>query len=116
MIHLPTRVDALKREWKKANIAEQREFARWTKAREASARGAIVGPITDAAGHLRTEAAKFLSDWITTNRSKPGRILKQLGRSVHDWRLAHAIYHGGVLPKEIIDKLQPWMVKNGFPR
>jgi hypothetical protein len=114
LIHLPTRVDALKREWKKADRAEQRAFARWARAREASARGAPVRSIADSAGHLRADAVKFLSDWITTNRSKPGRILKQIGRSVHDWRLANVIDHGGVLPKEIIDKLEPWMVKEGF--
>jgi hypothetical protein len=72
LIHLPTRLDALKREWKKADRVEQRRFVIWAKAEEVKARGATVRPIADSAGHLRADAVKFLSDWITTNRSKPG--------------------------------------------
>jgi hypothetical protein len=116
LIHLPTRLDALKREWKKAVPAEQREFVRWLKARHPRTHVAPPPPIVDSTGRLRPDVAKFLSDWVKTNRSKPGRIMKQMGFRVFDWRLAHAIDHGGVLPHEVIDKLQPWMMKNGFPR
>ena len=42
LIHLPTRLDALKREWKKATQAEQHEFILWAKARVAKARGVPV--------------------------------------------------------------------------
>jgi hypothetical protein len=116
LIHLPTRVDALKREWKKANTAEHREFVLWAKALEAGAGGAPVPPITDPAGHLLPHAARFLAEWVKRNRSKPGRIMKQIGFRVFDWRLAHAIDHGGVLPQKVIDKLNPWMAEKGFRR
>ncbi len=116
LIHLPTRVDALKREWRRTTLREHGEFARWARVHEAKTRGTVARPIADKDGHLRLDVAKFLSDWVKANRSKPGRILKELGRSVHDWRLAHAIYHGGVLTKEVIDKLGPWLAKNGFGR
>jgi hypothetical protein len=114
LIHLPTRLDALKREWKRSKLPQKRAFLIWVKAEEAGIRAASVPTITDSAGHLRPEAARFLSDWVRANRSKPGRIMKQIGFRVFDWRLAHAIDHGGVLPKEVIDKLGPWLAKNGF--
>ena len=116
LIHLPTRVDALKREWKRSKLAQKRDFLIWVKAEEAGVRATSAPPIADSAGHLRPDAAKFLSDWVTTNRSKPGRIMKQIGFRVFDWTLAHAIDHRGSLRKEVIDKLGPWMMKNGFCR
>lgn len=114
LIHLPSQFDALKREWKKANSVERRLFANWLRAEVAKARGAPARPIADAHGHLLPYAARFLSGWVRSNRSKPDRIMKQIGFRVFDWRLAHAIDHGGTLRQEIIDKLEPWMVRNGF--
>jgi hypothetical protein len=114
LIHLPTRVDALKREWRRTTLREHGEFARWARVHEAKTRGTSARPIADKDGHLRPEAARFLSDWVRANRSKPGRIMKQIGFRVFDWTLAHAIDHGGSLRKQVIDKLGPWMVKNGF--
>jgi hypothetical protein len=116
LIHLPTRLDALKREWKRSKLAQKRDFLIWVKAEEAGVRARSAPPIADSAGHLRPDVAKFLSDWVTTNRSKPGRIMKQIGFPVFDWTLAHAINHRGALRKEVIDKLAPWVVKNGFRR
>jgi hypothetical protein len=115
LIHLPTRLDALKREWKKANRAEQREFILWAKAREAEARGAHpVRPIADAAGRLLPDVRKFLSDWVKANRSKPGRIMKMIGFKRFDPTLSQAIYGGHILRPEVIPNLTSWLTKEGF--
>ena len=71
LIHLPTRLDALKREWKKAPRIHQSQFAKWVNARAAAARP----PIADLDGRLRPEVAKFMSDWIEAYQTTPGRIL-----------------------------------------
>ncbi len=115
LIRLPTPLDALKREWKRAGSAEQIEFVRWLKA---GAPAAIPTPpkIVDRDNRLTTHAAKFLAEWVDKHKSKPGRIMKDIGLKVFDWRLANAIDHGRVLPLEVVDKLQPWMMANGFKR
>jgi len=114
LIRLPTRLDALKREWKKAARGEQREFVRWVKAREALARGAPPRPIADSAGHLRPDVAKFLSDWVKANRSKPGRIMKMIGFKGFDFTLSQAIYGGHSLRPAVIPKLTVWLIAQGF--
>jgi hypothetical protein len=114
LIHLPTRLDALKREWKKATLAEHREFIRWAKARESKAPSAPVRSIANAAGQLRPDVAKFLSDWVKTKRSKPGRIMKVMGFKGFDPTLSMAIYGGHSLRLEVIPKLTAWLTEEGF--
>lgn len=114
LIHLPGRLDALKREWKRASTAERSDFRKWASA--PSPAGAVAGtPIVDSAGHLRRDVKDFLSDWIATNRSKPGRILKEAGGKVHDATLSPAIYRDGSINEETSDRLVPWLIAKGFP-
>ena len=51
LIRLPTRLGALKREWRKAKRAEQRQFVVWVM-EEAKARGAVLPTIADTEGRL----------------------------------------------------------------
>lgn len=114
LIRLPTRLDALKREWKKANTAERDEFDDWRMTGETGSPGASVRPIADKDGYLRPEVTKFLSDWITTNRSKPGRIMEKIGFKRHDATLSPAIYRGVDLRPAVIPKLTDWLIAQGF--
>jgi hypothetical protein len=111
LIRLPTRLDALKRDWKRATPSELAELAKWARPRLPKR---VRKPIADSSGRLRPEVRDFLSNWLETYGSRAGRIMKVMGFRAFDWRLAHAIDDGGVLPQEVIDKLQPWMIKNGF--
>jgi hypothetical protein len=111
LIHLPSRLDALKREWRGASGIQQIEFVKWLKA---GAPKRVAKSIADAEGRLRSDVRTFLSHWIKSNRSKPGRIMKQMGASVHDYRLSMAIYGGHELPLEVISKLKDWLPKHGF--
>ena len=112
LIRLPSRVDALKREWKKANSAQQVEFVKWLKA---GALKRVGRPIADADGRLRSDVRAFLSHWVESHRSKPGRIMKEIGFSGFDYTLSWAISDGHALRPAVIPKLSDWLTKQGYP-
>jgi hypothetical protein len=111
LIHLPTRLDALKREWKKAARSDQVEFVKWLKAGAWKTR---VRLIADRKGRLRGDVRAFLSRWVATHRSRPGRIMKQMGFSGFDYTLAAAIVRRSELRAEVITKLDARLKKEGF--
>ncbi|MGD0420311.1 MAG: hypothetical protein ABSA68_12155 [Xanthobacteraceae bacterium] len=111
LIHLPTRVDALKREWKRASEAQRDEFQEWVKTGTSKGRPK---PIADADGRLRTDVRAFLSHWITSHKSRPGRILEEIGFSVHDYTLSWAISDGHGLRPDVIPKLSAWLIARGL--
>lgn len=112
LIHLPTRADALIREWKKATPAERERFRDWlsksrvglTKARQA----------TDASGILKPTAVSYIEGWLRTNGRTPGQIMKELGFSNYDYRLAQSLNRKIPLPADVRSRLQPWLTKKGF--
>jgi hypothetical protein len=110
LIRLPTRLDALKREWNKASKSQRDEFDEWLKT---GAPKRIAKSIADADGRLRSDVRAFLSHWLKSNKSKPGRIMKQMGLSLYDIRLSMAIFGGHELPPEVISKLDDWLTKRG---
>ena len=73
LIRLPSRVDALKREWKKANNAQHVEFLKWLKA---GALKRVGRPIADADGRLRSDVRAFLSGRLRSIGWTPGRLMK----------------------------------------
>jgi hypothetical protein len=111
LIHLPTRLDALKREWNGASELQQDEFKEWLKA---GALKRVGKSIADADGRLRSDVRAFLSHWVKSNRSKPGRIMKEMGFSGFDYTLSWAISDGHGLRPAVIPKLSDWLTKHGF--
>lgn len=111
LIHLPSRLDALKREWRGASGAQRVEFIKWLKA---GALKRVGRPIADADGRLRSDVRAFLSHWVTSNRSNPGRIMKEIGFSVFDYTLASALSGKTTLRPAVIPKLGDWLIKHGF--
>ena len=106
LIHLPTRLDALKREWNRAVKDERVDFLAWVRASLLGAKRAIAPakrPIIDGAGHLKPAVIKFISDWTVSKRVRPGKIMKEIGFSNYDATLAFVI-----LP------LERWLARNGF--
>ena len=111
LIHLPSRVDALKREWKKANNAQQVEFIIWLKS------GAYkwVGlPIADSEGRLRRDVSDFLLRWVAQRGFNPARVMKEIGFSEYDPTFRSAISSDGALRAEVIPELARWLKKQGF--
>jgi hypothetical protein len=113
LIRLPTRLQALKREWKHATWAERKAFATWAKAGLRTT-PAPSKPVAHPDGRLTASAAAFLVAWQSRTRLRPGRISKAMGRSNHDFRLAQAIGSGTALPQDLLKDLSEWMRKNGY--
>ena len=113
LIHLPTRLQNLKREWNRASSAERREFVTWLKStlRSALPSGKVVATPD---GKLISRARAFLLDWLRRNGARPGRIMKAIGFSNYDSRLAQALDSGKPLPKDVLDPLSRWMERNGY--
>ena len=111
LIHLPTRLDSLKREWRGASGAQRVEFIKWVKAETSKHAGRS---IADPDGRLRSDVRAFLTHWLASNRSKPGWILKEIGFSVFDPTLASALSGKTTLRPEVIPKLGDWLTKHGF--
>jgi hypothetical protein len=116
LIHLPTRLDALKREWKGSTWPERNEFLAWLKSNygKRSKTPLVSIPITDGDGRLTTPVVAFLRTWLKTNRARPGQIMAQMGLSNHDYRLSEGIFSNHQLKRAIVEKLEGWLPKNGF--
>ena len=113
LIHLPTRVDALKREWERATTAQKNEFVAWTKGRKAVS-AAISLPIIDATGHLKPAVIRFIKDWTRDKRITPGKIMQEIGFSNFDYTLSHALRLGAPIRSTAIPPLEGWLTRKGF--
>ena len=109
-----TGLDALKRVWKRSPAPDQDAFLIWAKPSAAKIGPIMVGPIGDPRHCLSKEVQDFLACWIFYNDSKAGRIMLDLGFSVNNTNLSAAIKLGSPLQQGVIDKLGPWLTKNGF--
>jgi len=114
LIHLPTRLHALKREWIRASPVERAEFGRWIRTGAPAKRRLAVPTIADREGRLRPNVRSFLSLWVKTNKTTPGRIMEAIGSTNYDWRLSCAIYKGERLPNDVLAKLGSWLTKEGY--
>jgi hypothetical protein len=113
LVKNPTRVDALKREWKGATLSERREFVVWIKASIARSSSKTRVPIVTATGRLAPSVASFLSGWLESRKVRAGQIMKQMGFSNFDYRLSEAI-GGAPISNEIVPALTRWLARNGF--
>jgi hypothetical protein len=117
LIHLPTRFDALKREWKRAGRRERSDFLVWVRKSilaAAPAHHPAKPSIIDSAGHLKPAVVKFIEDWAAAKRITPGKIMKEIGFSNYDATLAFALKRGNPIRSEVLMPLQGWLVRNGF--
>ena len=108
LIRQPTRFDALKREWRGASAADKVAFLKWLKSRTTKSTS---GPISIATpdGRLKTPVVSALLNWLKSTRSRPGRIMKEIGGSNYDYRMSVALLHNEPLPKPILEKLALWV-------
>jgi hypothetical protein len=77
LIRQPTRLEALKREWKRASASEHREFLDWTK-RWTPSRAAPV-ELVDVSGFLTASAIDQLEKTITSRGMKKGDVMEKFG-------------------------------------
>lgn len=111
LIRLPTRLDALMREWTKASASQRKAFIDWLKASRPS-RLPVTPPaaLVDADGFLtrdtieRVEKAK-----ATLGFRKPGQVMEALGGSKLDGSLGQAMRGNSRLRPELVDRLGDWL-------
>jgi hypothetical protein len=111
LIHLPTRLDALKREWQGASEPQRDEFEKWLKT---GALKRVGKTIADADGRLRSDVRAFLSGRLRSIGWTPGRLMKEIGFKGYDYTLSSAILSGNTLRPAVIPKLSDWLTKQGF--
>ena len=111
LVRKPTRVDALRREWKKASVSEQGEFLVW--ARAARSGSGKRTPIVTSTGLMTTAVINYLNTWLKRHKLRPGQVMKQMGFSNYDYRLASAL-NGAPLSPKLVPSLAGWLARNGF--
>lgn len=114
LIRSPTRLDALKREWRRASSAERRAFAAWLRASLPKGETALPprSPI-DGTGRLKKPVVDHIEAWCRSRKKSPGQIMKEMGFSNYDFRLAQAL-KGAPLASEIVDRLAKWLAGSGL--
>lgn len=111
LIHLPTRLDALKREWQGASEPQRDEFEKWLKT---GALKRVGKPIANSDGRLRSDVRVFLSGRLKSIGWTPGRLMKEIGFKRYDYTLSSAILSGTTLRPAVIPKLTAWLKIEGF--
>jgi hypothetical protein len=120
LIHLPTRFDALKREWKRGTDPQRRKFINWLKATRFGLAPlpppAPTPAIADSTGVLLLPVVAFLKNWIDCYNTTPGRIMKVMGFPNYDTRFSQSLSRRVGLPADILSALAVWLKSQGYPK
>lgn len=114
LIHLPDRLTAMKRDWKLSSPHQRSEFLKWVRSSGIGVRSRSAGSIAYANGRLTPRVIAFLNDWIRKEHVTPGKIMKQMGYSNFDYRLAQSLKGKVGLPSDVLAALRQWLAKHGF--
>lgn len=121
LIRLPSRLDALKREWARASAAERETFLDWLKGTGSSA-STISPPLSvplilaGSDGRLlpqvveRIQAAMAQRGLRGPRRSNTGPIMTAMGLKPLDGRLGMALAGRWKPNEEFLDRLRQWLV------
>ncbi|MBR0794007.1 hypothetical protein JQ615_01245 [Bradyrhizobium jicamae] len=114
LIHLPDRLAALKRDWKRSSPKQRAEFLNWVKSSGIGLKSKPHPILADPSGRLTPSAVTFIHASMKKGKLTPGKIMKQMGYNNHDYRLAQALKGQTALPSDVITALRAWMAKQGF--
>jgi hypothetical protein len=116
LIRLPTRVDALKREWKRATPAQRKGFLTWVNTSGIGLKKVtgIKPPIVDAGRYLKPDVIAVIKKWLAANHAKASDIVIDMGQSPLDGSLALALKGVYRLRKEMIVELESWLKIKGL--
>jgi hypothetical protein len=116
LIKMPSRLDALKREWKRAAPSQKDLFLRWIKTTRIGLKSAtkIKPPIVDAERRLRPDVRIALQNWLSTNHSKVADITTEMGFPSLDPSLSLAIRRSYKIRPDMIAKLEHWLKLKGL--
>ena len=114
LIHLPTRLDALKREWAGATAIERAAFEAWASSEEAplpSSTTAARGPLTGRDGHLTLTTISQIEGIIARRALMMGNVKIEMGLSRYDPRLNQALKRSEPPAKEVLNAMEMWLRK-----
>ncbi len=103
LIHLPTRLDALKREWKRASPKERRDFLDLVTGK--TPLGAAPVDLTDKDGFLTVNVIKQIDETMNTGRKWKGDLSEKLGYKRVDPRLGWAMARRSKPKAEFLKRL-----------
>ena len=116
LIRLPTRFDALKREWKGATPVQREAFLKWLRTTRIGLKSVpgIKPPIVDAGRYLKPDVIAVIRKWLAANHAKASDVVRDMGLSPLDGSLALALKGVYRLRKEMIVKLESWLKLKGL--
>ena len=115
LIHLPTRLSAMKKDWKKATTAERRRFLEWLKSGSAPGVGPRrkAAPLLDSDGYL----SRAVADRVLLQRAKLGlgknATYVDMGLKAFDYRINGVLDRRRKPPPEILEAFRKWLGRYG---
>lgn len=118
LIRLPSRLDALKREWARASSSERAAFVAWVKGMLPPRPTVVSLPVvlTGPDGTLLPEVIDRIKAIMARpgpfgpGRAPHGRIMSAMGYARSSTRLANALDRRGKPDGDFLDRLRAWMV------
>lgn len=118
LIKEPTKLDALKRAWRKATSDEQKEFLRWVRStlKPVPARKPPSRPIVDSDGYLVEWAAKRIDEIQRKRKLSDREVTAELALKPLDTSLWSALRPGprgkSKIRPEVVAALDKWLSDN----
>lgn len=116
LIRLPTRLTALKREWKRAKGKERREFLEWLRTEVASGTNGTSPQesLLDSTGHLKLSAADRVWRQMRSLQLKKSEMYVQMGLKAYDWRVIGVLQRERKPTPQILEAISAWLAANAF--
>jgi hypothetical protein len=111
LIHLPSRVDALMREWRAASDKERKEFVKRAKAAGlgGTTKPVFAEPLTGADGKLTSKAVGEIKTARLARGLKVGGVSKAMGYKPLDPRLGFALARHWEPTADFVHALERWL-------
>jgi hypothetical protein len=114
LIRLPSRLDALKREWARASVAERETFLAWLKGVGSSSglSRSLPASLVGSDGHLHPGVVERIGAILAKSspgRSQHGRIISAMGYARSSTKLSNALMRRGKPTEEFLQRLRNWL-------
>jgi hypothetical protein len=117
----PSPLNGLKREWKKAVLADRRKFFEWVRHESGrSSKGSPVTPpvprpITGPDGRLLPEVVDRVRCVMGIRSMKMGGACTEMGLAVHDYRLPRALDRVARTEEDVVRAIESWLLRSPLP-
>ena len=114
LIKRATRLDALKRDWKRAAPFERNSFLSWIKTSRIGLKTVTKRPIVDTDRRLQGDVKLVIERWLKTTNSTASDITKEMGISSLDGSLSLALLRSYRINAAMVSKLEHWLQRKGL--